>query len=205
MKHDSRSIYQRKSLIEKGRAEMKPYVIAIAGGTCSGKSTLADALAAELARGRKVKLFNMDSYFKDPTPTVIAPITGIEYPEHNHPDALKLDELRRDFDQAYAGDFDVILIEGLFALYLDWIRARADLKVFVDLPSDARLARRVIRHMKRGQTYEQVVNRYLDTVRFRHDELIEPTRWHADVVVNGIPNSGKDVLRTYVETILSAR
>ncbi len=178
---------------------MKPYVVAIAGGTCSGKSTLADALNAALNENYRVKLFNMDSYFKNPTPTVIAPITGIEYPEHNHPDALKLDELRRDFEEACAGTFDVILIEGLFALYLDWIRQRADLKIFVDLKSDARLARRIVKHMKRGQTYDQVVDRYLDTVRFRHDELIEPTRWHADAVVNGTQNLGTEMLTSYIE------
>lgn len=181
---------------------MKPYVVAIAGGTCSGKSTLADALDKAFADSHKVKLFNMDSYFKNPTPKVVAPITGIEYPEHNHPDALRLDDLRRDFEEARAGDFDLVLVEGLFALHLDWIREKADLKVYVDLESDARLARRIVKHMKWGQTYDQVVNRYLDTVRFRHDELIEPTRWHADVVVNGTSNQGTEVLATYIETKL---
>lgn len=179
---------------------MKPYVVAIAGGTCSGKSTLADALNAELSKTCKVRLFNMDSYFKNPTPTVVAPITGIVYPEHNHPDSLRLDDLRRDFDEALAGDDDVVLIEGLFALYLDWIRQRADLKVFVDLKSDERLARRIVKHMKWGRTYDEIVNRYLDTVRFRHDELIEPTRWHADIVVNGTQNLGAEVLKSFIES-----
>jgi uridine kinase len=179
---------------------MKPYVVAIAGGTCSGKSTLTSALNEQLEKTHKVKLFNMDSYFKNPTPTVIAPITGIEYPEHNHPDALKLDELKRDFDEALTGAFDAVLIEGLFALQIDWIREKADLKVFVDLKSDARLARRIVKHMKWGRTYDEIVNRYLDTVRFRHDELIEPTRWHADIVVNGTENQGAEVLTGYIES-----
>lgn len=179
---------------------MRPYVVAIGGGTCGGKTTLADALNEALSKRQRVKLIHMDSYFKSPTPTVAAPITGIEYPEHNHPDSLRLSDLRQDFDKARAGDFDIVLIEGLFALYLDWIRESAHLKVFVDLLSDARLSRRIVKHMKGGQSYEQVVNRYLDTVRFRHDELVEPTRWHADMVVNGTQNQGAQILTTYIES-----
>lgn len=184
---------------------MKPYVVAIAGGTCSGKSTLADALNAQLSETHRVALFNMDKYFKNPTPKTIAPISRIEYQEHNHPDSLRLDDLKRDFDAALRGDSEVILIEGLFALYIDWIREAADLKVFVDLPSDARLSRRIVKHMQWGQTYEQVVNRYLDTVCFRHNELIEPTRWHADMVVNGTPNEGTAILKTYIESKIGGK
>ena len=113
-----------------------------------------------------------------------------------------LDKALVDFDAALKGDSELILIEGLFALYIDWIREAADLKVFVDLPSDARLSRRIVKHMKWGQTYEQVVNRYLDTVCFRHNELIEPTRWHADMIVNGTPNQGAAILEAYIETKL---
>ena len=177
---------------------MKPFVTAIAGGTCSGKSTLAEELNNRLSASNKVKVFNMDAYFKKVTPTVIAPITGIEYPEHNHPDSLRLDELKADFEAALNEDWKIIIIEGLFGLYFDWILSNADLKVFVDLQSDERLSRRIVKHMKRGQTFEQVVDRYIDTVRFRHSELIEPTRWHADIVINGIPNKGADVLETYI-------
>jgi len=173
---------------------MKPYVIAIAGGTCSGKTTLAENLKTTLEKERNVTVLNMDKYFKNPTPNTIAPITGIEYPEHNHPDSLKLDEIYADYDAAIASDADVVIIEGLFALYLAPIRSKADLKVFVDLESDERLARRVVKFMPRDKSFEKIVTRYLDTVRFRHNELIEPTRWHADVVINGIPNKGADVI-----------
>lgn len=179
---------------------MKPFFVAIAGGTCSGKTTLAENLRQKLEEKYLVTVINMDHYFKNPTPTVIAPITGIEYPEHNHPDSLKLDEMMVDLDAALAGESDVVIIEGLFALYLDWIRTRADVKVFVDLESDARLARRIVKFMKRDQSYDNIVNRYLDTVRFRHNELIEPTRWHADMVINGTPTKGADILKCYIES-----
>lgn len=178
---------------------MKPFFVAIAGGTCSGKTTLAEALKEKLGEKHSVQVINMDHYFKNPTPTVIAPITGIEYPEHNHPDSLKLDEMRADLDAALAGNADVVVIEGLFALHIDWIRTRADVKVFVDLDSDARLARRVVKFIKRDQSYDKIVSRYLDTVKFRHNELVEPTRWHADMVINGTPTKGADILACYIE------
>jgi len=165
----------------------KPYVVAIAGGTCSGKSTLTDRLEAHFSPQYKTAAIHMDTYFKKNPPTTIAPITRKEYVEHNHPDTLELERMYEDFERLTAGGSDVqlVIIEGLFALYLDKIRERADLKIFVDLPSDERLTRRIVKHMAWGQTYEQVTERYLDTVRFRHNELIEPTRWHADLVVNG--------------------
>ena len=77
----------------------------------------------------------------------------------------------------------LVLVEGLFPLHLEAIRERADLKVFVDLESDARLARRIVKFMAWGDTFQQVTDAYLDTVRFRHNELVEPSRWHADLVV----------------------
>ena len=177
----------------------KPYVVGIAGGTCSGKSTLASWLAETFSE-KKVTLMNMDKYFIRPSPTTIAPITRKEYVEHNHPSSLKLEELYADFNAACDGDGDLVIIEGLFALYLDPIRDRLDLKIFVDLESDERIVRRIKRFTEWGQTFEEITDRYLDTVRFRHNELIEPTRWHADIVLNGTFLSGKghEVIANYI-------
>lgn len=179
----------------------KPYVVAVAGGTCSGKSTLTDILGEYFSPKCKTFILNMDAYFKKEPPTVIAPITRKEYVEHNSPDTLELDRMYKDFDDALASnEYDLIIIEGLFALYLDKIREKADFKIFVDLDSDARLTRRITKHMAWGQTYEQVTDRYLETVKFRHNELIEPTRWHADVIINGIldANKGKEAVFAYL-------
>lgn len=180
------------------------YIIGIAGGTCSGKSTLAVRLSEAFA-DKKVALLHMDKYFMNPTPTTIAPITGIEYVEHNHPTSLRLDEMYRDFGEMISTDSDIVIIEGLFALHLSEIREKLDLKIFVDLKSDERLVRRIKRFTGAGQTLEQVTDRYLDTVRFRHDELIEPTRWHADIVLNGTldANKGTEIVKTYIESKIS--
>ena len=125
----------------------------------------------------------------------MAPITRKVYAEHNTPEALELERFYSDFAQACAPGSGrrLVLVEGLFALHLEAVRERADLKVFVDLESDERLARRIVKFMAWGDTYEQVTSRYLDSVRFRHNELVEPTRWHADLVLNGTLDSHKGV------------
>ncbi len=178
------------------------FIIGIAGGTCSGKSTLADKLAGHY--GDRCRVMHMDSYFRKPSITTVAPITGKTYVEHNHPDALYLDRLYADFEKnAASEEFDILIIEGLFALYLEPIRSKLDLKLYVDLDSDERLVRRIRRFTSFGQTFDEVTDRYIDTVRFRHNELIEPTRWHADMVVNG--NAGQtsvDVLTAYIDSRL---
>jgi len=177
------------------------FVIGIAGGTCSGKSTLAGKLAEYY--GDRCRVIHMDAYFRKPSITTIAPITGIEYVEHNHPDALYLDRLYEDFASAIEnGSEDILIIEGLFALHLSEIRSRLNLKIFVDLASDERLVRRIRRFTSFGQTFDEVTSRYIDTVRFRHDELVEPSRWYADMVVNG--NAGPisaDMITAYVDKI----
>ena len=164
----------------------RPYVVGIGGGTCSGKTSFANLLAESLKPEANVAVFHMDTYFLNPGITTIAPITGIEYVEHNHPDAFRLDDLYAEFHVAAAdSSIDFVLMEGLFALYLEPIRQQCDLKIFMDLESDERLVRRITKFMARGQSFKEVTDRYIDTVRFRHNELIEPTRWHADIVVNG--------------------
>ncbi|GHV43701.1 uridine kinase [Spirochaetia bacterium] len=184
--------------------DKKPYIIGLAGGTCSGKSTAAEKLKAGLAP-REVRVINMDTYFMNPPATTIAPITGIEYVEHNHPKGMRLDELYADFEAAIKAKPDFVIIDGLFAFHLEKIRNALDLKVFVDLKSDERLVRRIRRFTQKGQSFDEIVNRYLDTVRYRHDELIEPTRWHADIVLNGIfdkpNNKGLTILLSYLKSL----
>ncbi len=176
-------------------------VIGIAGGTCSGKTTLSEALQERLkGAGKRTALIHMDAYFKKVTPTVIAPFTGIEYPEHNHPDSFRLDEFYKAIEDAKnSPDLDVVIVEGLLTLHLAECREKCDIKVFVDLPSDERLFRRIHKHMVlKNQTMDEIAERYLDTVRYRHDEFVEPTRWYADMVVNGNGEKGADILAAYV-------
>lgn len=186
----------------------QPLIIGIAGGTCSGKSTLVASLSQRLGSDFRVSSVMMDKYWLSPGPTVIAPITRVEYMERNHPDALDQERLFSEFDRCReSGECDILFIEGLFALRLERVRETLDLKVFVDLQSDERLYRRIKRWMSYGEPMDQIVSRYLDTVRFRHDELVEPTRWHADIVINGTLDlhKGADVLEIYIRRAMAGR
>lgn len=186
----------------------QPYIVGVAGGTCSGKSTLVAELKKRLASDFSVHSIMMDMFWLSPGPSVVAPITRAVYKERNHPDALDQERLFAEFDQArQSGDFNIIFVEGLFALQMDRIRDTLDVRVFVDLPSDERMYRRIKRWMSYGETMESIVSRYLDTVRFRHDELVEPSRWHADVVINGTldMHHGTDILECYIRRQVADR
>ena len=178
----------------------KPYVVGISGGTCSGKSTLTNMLKETLSKAHKVSVLSMDDYYNWGAMKTIAPITRTEYPEHNHPDAVDTGKLYEDFAAAISnGANDIVLVEGVFSLYFDALREQLDLKVFVDLKSDERLYRRIKRMY---EPLDETAHRYLDTVRYRHDEFVEPTRWHADIVLNGAldVNKGAAVVAAYIES-----
>ena len=178
----------------------KPYIVGISGGTCSGKSTLAENLKKTLDKKYTVTLLNMDNYYQWWAMKTIAPITRIEYPEHNHPDAVDKYKLYKDFETAISDKVnDIVLIEGIFSLFFDRLREKLDLKIFVDLRSDERMYRRIKRMY---ESLDDTAHRYLDTVRYRHDEFVEPTRWHADIVVNGTldTNLGTNIIISYIES-----
>ncbi|MCL2527873.1 MAG: deoxynucleoside kinase [Defluviitaleaceae bacterium] len=178
------------------------YVIGISGGTCSGKSTITDMLEETLHNKYKVAVLRMDDYYEWAKMQTIAPITRISYPEHNHPSAVDMDKLNNDFLAAvYNKTNDIVIIEGIFAFYFEHLREKLDLKVFIDLKSDERIYRR-IKRMIAHEAIDEIAQRYLDTVRYRHDEFVEPTRWYADIVINGNKdvNVGVDIITSCIES-----
>ncbi|MHB1295888.1 MAG: uridine kinase family protein [Anaerolineae bacterium] len=164
----------------------RPLVVGIAGGSASGKSTLTARLEEALADLRVLSM-HMDRYFLPVKPRMVAPITRIAYDDFNHPASFDLDAMRSDLAALIEGEDapQVILVEGLLTLHDDAIRGRLDLRVFLDLPPDERIVRRLRRNMARGLGFDEIACFYLDAVRFRHQEFVEPSRWHADVVLNG--------------------
>jgi uridine kinase len=161
-------------------------VIGIAGGTASGKSTLCERLMAEL-NSLKVKVFHMDDYFRPEhqRPYVKAFVTGKKYIDDNHPLTMDLGKLKTDVEVSLEHGHDVIIIEGLLTLWEENIYGLLDLKLFVDCKSDERIVRRIKRNTEWGQTIDQITNVYLDMVRFRHEEYVEPSKWRADIIING--------------------
>lgn len=161
------------------------YVIGIAGGTASGKSTLCEKLEKRLSHLR-VKSIHMDTFFKwGALPKAVSHLSGKTYDDYNCPDTVNWDAFHQEFDQASAGDFDVILVEGLLVLWDEYLKDKLDIRVFVDCRADERVVRRIRRNTARGMTFDEVADFYLDMVRFRHDQYVEPTKWTADVIVNG--------------------
>ncbi len=164
----------------------KPLVVGIAGGSASGKTTLSLRLEEALA-GLRVETFHMDRYFLKVKPQMVAPFTRLVYNDANHPDSFDLAGLVRDLDARLqsADAPQVILIEGLMTLHDDAIRARLDLKIFLDAQSDERIVRRLKRNVAAGGDFDKNATFFLDTVRHRHLQFVEPSRWYADIVLNG--------------------
>ena len=160
----------------------RPLIIGIAGGSASGKSTLAQRLAESLP-DLAVQVIRMDTYFRPDKPLHRGPFAGREWPDFNQPASFHLDALLADLDSA---EGDVVIVEGLMTLCVEELRDRCDLKLFVDAPADERIVRRLRRNMReRGLSFDEIADYYLDSVRFRHQEFVEPSRWFADLIVNG--------------------
>jgi len=170
---------------------VKAFVIGIAGGSASGKSTFCEQLENALV-GHSITIFHMDHYFKpkDMRPYVSAPITQKMYMDDNHPTTVDLTQLKKDLSTAIS-DAEIIIVEGLLTLYDDEICQQLDLKLFIECRADERIVRRLKRNMERGLTFDEISNVYLDMVRYRHDEYVEPSKWKADLILNGSMFSAK--------------
>ena len=176
-------------------------VVGIAGGTASGKTTLARKVVEALGV-EDCLLITHDRYYHD-----------VENPSnfnYDHPDALEtlllVEHLRtlRSGDPAVLPDYDfkshtrrpagvatqpraTVLVEGILVLEHEEVRGLCDLMVYVDTPDDLRLARRIRRDVAdRGRDVEEVLTRWLTTVRPMHIRYVEPCRAYADVVLPGV-------------------
>jgi uridine kinase len=164
--------------------------IGIAGGTASGKSTLAEQLKTALPGAH---IIHQDSYYKpeEELPLAQSPANGKTYRDYNHPDSLHLAGLAKDLAEAKAsGEHRVIIVEGIFVLWDEAILSQLDLKIFIDCRADERIVRRLRRNMTWGLSFDEIADVYLNLVRFRHDEFVEPTKCRADLIVDGAGDFG---------------
>ena len=165
-------------------------IIGIAGGSASGKSTLADKLQKRFS-DVEVKVLHMDSFFKkrEDRPHVPSHISQRIYVDDNSPDTVDWDSYHRALDEAIKSRIPVVIVEGLLVLWDPYTLEKLDLKLFVDCRADQRIVRRIKRNMRWGQTFDDITDVYLDMVRFRHDQYVEPTKWCADLIINGAGNT----------------
>ena len=181
----------------------KPLVIGIAGGTGSGKSTVARKVAESLG-GASVAFIDMDAYYKNLTHLSAEERRLVNW---DHPDAFDMDLLVAQLERLAAGaaidkpvyDFvtharrtdtvrvdaaDVVVIDGILLFVEPRVRELCDVKVYVDADSDIRLIRRIRRDMKkRGRPLPEILEQYLSTVRPMHLEFVEPSKRYADIIV----------------------
>ena len=190
---------------------MKPLVIGIAGGSGSGKSTVARQLADAL-REASVVFLDMDAYYRNHVKLSLEERRLVNW---DHPDAFDMDLLADHLQTLAEGraiskpiyDFvthtrreacetiepaDVIVIDGILLFADERVRDLCDVKVFVDADADERVLRRIRRDMRdRGRPLEEIIEQYLATVQPMHQQFVEPTKRYADVIV---PRGGSNAV-----------
>ena len=196
------------------------YIIGIAGGTGSGKTTVVKKIMETLPASR-VTLIPQDSYYNDTTHLTPEERKHINF---DHPDAFdwklltqQIQALRQGKsieqptysylisnrlpDTVHVEPCEVIIIEGIMALWKKQLRDLMDLKIFVDADPDERLIRVIQRDtVERGRTTQMVLDRYLDVLKPMHEEFIEPTKRYADLIIpqGGANQQAIEIMRTYI-------
>jgi uridine kinase len=201
----------------------RPFLIGVAGGTCSGKTTVSERLA-ELAGASHLALIKLDSYYVDRADEPFEQRAAANY---DHPDAFDWQLLNDHIaalatgasvpvpiydyvNHARSGEVrmvhpaSIVVVEGILVLYDSALRERFDLKVYIDTDADLRLIRRLQRDVaERGRTPDNIVAQYLATVRPAHEQFIEPSKRHADVIFpqGGLNEPALDVLLARVREL----
>jgi len=209
------------------KPRLQPFLLGVAGGTGSGKTTVARSILDSVGKER-ISLIEQDSYYRD-----IDWQSDAELLHHNfdHPAALDNDLMVSHLAALKAGhavevpvyDFvrhrrtprtrrvepqPVILVEGILIYVEASLRELLDFKIYVDTDADIRLIRRLGRDMsERGRTVETVLRQYMETVRPMHLEFVEPSKRWADVI---IPEGGEnrvalEMVVARVEQLLQGR
>jgi uridine kinase len=178
-------------------------IIGIAGGTGSGKTTVAQKITRKLSKD-KVILLSQDSYYKDSSNVPPEERQSINF---DHPDAFDWDLLTahvrslmngqsieepvysfitctRQPETIHVEPCEVLIIEGIMSLWNKKLRELMDIKIFVDADSDERLIRVIQRDtLERGRTAQAVMDRYLRVLKPMHLQFIEPCKRYADLIV----------------------
>lgn len=181
----------------------QPILIGVAGGTGSGKTTVAHSILKQVGWSR-IAFIQHDSYYHDASNLPPEERARLNF---DHPDALETSLLVEHLNTLRAGqpveipiyDFrshtrkpetrlvtpePVILVEGILIFADKALRELFDVKIYVDTDPDLRFIRRLVRDMKdRGRSLDSVVDQYMQTVRPMHMEFVEPSKRHADVII----------------------
>ncbi|MEA1974102.1 MAG: uridine kinase, partial [Bacillota bacterium] len=182
---------------------IKPLVIGIAGGTGSGKSTVANSIFKKLPE-KNISILEQDAYYKNQDGMLLEMRKKTNY---DHPLAfdtelliehiislnnnIKIKKPIYDFEnhtrKIETIDIlpkEILIVEGIMVLEDKRIRDLMDIKIFVDTDADVRIIRRIMRDIKeRGRTLESVIEQYFATVKPAHDQFVEPSKKYADIII----------------------
>lgn len=201
-----------------------PLVIAIAGGTGSGKTTVANVILGRVGANH-IAYLPHDAYYKDLTDLPPAQRAHINF---DHPNSLDTDMLVRHVQDLKSNlpielpvyDFKthsrtsrtvpinpqpIIIVEGILIFVEPSLRRLFDVKIYVDTDPDIRFIRRLERDIaERGRTMESVIHQYLTTVRPMHQEFVEPSKRYADVIIpeGGFNTVALDMVVARVQALL---
>ncbi|MFH1853184.1 MAG: uridine kinase [Candidatus Neomarinimicrobiota bacterium] len=206
---------------------IRPVIIGVAGGTGSGKTSVARNLVRAYGAG-EVIVIEQDAYYRD--------LSHLPLPERarwnfDHPDAIDIDLLVEQLQHLLANrpvempvyDFTtyarnpetitvqphhVIVLEGILVLHYQVLRELMNIRLYVETPADIRFIRRLKRDInKRGRSTQAVIDQYITTVRPMHKAFVQPSKEYADLI---IPEGGRnqvaiDLIRTKIDSFLVER
>ncbi len=210
--------------IIQSMTHVSPLVIGLAGGSGSGKTTVAQGILQRVGR-ENIAFLQHDSYYKD-----LGSLPPNQHDEVNfdHPDSLDTELLIQHVKQLKAGqavevpiyDFSkdrrtertfsvqprsVILVEGILIFVEAELRKLFDIKIFVDTDPDIRFIRRLERDItERGRSTESVIKQYLATVRPMHLDFVEPSKRYADIIIpeGGFNTAALDMVVARIKSLL---
>jgi uridine kinase len=204
---------------------MERIIIGIAGGTASGKTTLADILVTDSGKDNAI-ILRLDNYYRHRTDLSLNKRALLNY---DHPDAFDVELILKHLKALKSGKsisqptYDyvhhlraketietlaapVIIVEGILTFAIPSLLTFLDFKIYVDTPADIRVLRRVQRDIEeRGRTFASVKEQYTKTVRPMHDAFVEPSKVNADIIVpEGAFNpKATDLLLTKVASLVA--
>jgi uridine kinase len=205
----------------------KPIVFGVAGGTASGKTTVARAVLDSVGASQ-VAYVPHDAYYRDFAQLELVERAKLNY---DHPDALETEllidhieqllewrpvdiptydftEHRRTKEVRLVEPSPIILIDGILIFTNTALRDLMDIKIYVDTDPDVRFIRRLDRDMnERGRALDSIIQQYMETVRVMHLEFVEPSKRYADVIIphGGLNQVAMDMVVARLVTLLNAR
>ena len=200
-------------------------LIGIAGGTGSGKTSIAKELSSNFSKS-DIILIEQDSYYKDLSNISISEREKINF---DHPNSIDFSLMTKHLKSLKNGiqtkipiyDFAthtrkkstktidkhrIILLEGIFSLFNDKIRDMMNIKIYIDTPNDLRIIRRIKRDIdERNRTFESIIKQYYENVRPMHIKFVKPTKQYADIIIPMVSKNkiAIDILRSKIFDLIN--